>query len=159
MSGCIGNTSAKKLLIFIVMSVTLPFFVLCSFLKKIQQSATDSYLIEPNVLTQLVLSVSTPRVGTEADYIISISTYRELHCSTPAHIKVFLGLRITPPLAWCTAHLYIRWFKMPDPTTEPAMGQKRPPRSAGRRRLDAPEAILSEVFTLHGINKEQWGNI
>ncbi|KAJ5835323.1 hypothetical protein N7447_001349 [Penicillium robsamsonii] len=33
---------------------------------------------------------------------------------------------------------------MPDPTTKPAMGQKRPPRSAGRRRLDAPEAILSE---------------
>ncbi|KAJ5188977.1 hypothetical protein N7491_005299 [Penicillium cf. griseofulvum] len=33
---------------------------------------------------------------------------------------------------------------MPDSATEPAMGQKRPPRSAGRRRLDAPEAILSE---------------
>ncbi|CAG7962830.1 unnamed protein product [Penicillium nalgiovense] len=34
---------------------------------------------------------------------------------------------------------------MPDSATKPAMGQKRPPRSAGRRRLDAPgEAILSE---------------
>ena len=32
--------------------------------------------------------------------------------------------------------------------------QKRPPRSAGRRRLDAPgEAILSEVFGFHAINK------
>ncbi|CAP81015.1 Pc12g13880 [Penicillium rubens Wisconsin 54-1255] len=34
---------------------------------------------------------------------------------------------------------------MSNSATKPAMGQKRPPRSAGRRRLDAPgEAILSE---------------
>ncbi|CAG8891819.1 unnamed protein product [Penicillium egyptiacum] len=34
---------------------------------------------------------------------------------------------------------------MSDSATKPAMGQRRPPRSAGRRRLDAPgEAILSE---------------
>lgn len=46
---------------------------------------------------------------------------------------------------------------MSDSATKP---QKRPPRSAGRRRLDAPgEAILSEVFGFYAKNKKTVENI